>query len=75
MKSAIIFPARETETAMTTTPVMPLAPTLLAALTPAHHDVALVDMFVGDKIDYDSDTDVAAITVRTPLARIARALW
>ena len=71
MKITIIFPAREIETAMSATPVMPLAPTLLAALTPRHHDVSLVDMFVGDKVDYDSDTDVVAITVRTPLATIA----
>ena len=28
-------------------PVMPLAPTLLAALTPDEHDVTLVDMFYG----------------------------
>jgi radical SAM superfamily enzyme YgiQ (UPF0313 family) len=71
MKITIIFPGRETETAMTATPVMPLAPTLLAALTPSHHDVALVDMFVGDEVDYDSEPDVVAITVRTPLAGIA----
>ena len=27
-----------------------------------------VDMFYGDKVDYDSDCDLVAITVRTPLA-------
>jgi len=50
---------------------MPLAPTLLAALTPDEHEVCLVDMFFGDKVDYESDVDVVAITVRTPLAVIA----
>jgi radical SAM superfamily enzyme YgiQ (UPF0313 family) len=50
---------------------MPLAPTLLAALTPDEHEVCLVDMFFGDQVDYESDVDVVAITVRTPLAVIA----
>ncbi len=71
MKITIIFPARDIETAMAATPVMPVATTLLAALTPEHHELKLVDMFVGDHVDYDSDTEVVAITVRTPLARIA----
>jgi hypothetical protein len=46
-------------------PVMPLGPTLLAALTPAEHEVTLVDMFYGDEPDYDADWDLVAITVRT----------
>jgi radical SAM superfamily enzyme YgiQ (UPF0313 family) len=50
---------------------MPLAPCLLAALTPKEHDVSLVDMFLGDQVDYDSHVDVVAITVRTPLATVA----
>jgi radical SAM superfamily enzyme YgiQ (UPF0313 family) len=50
---------------------MPLAPTLLAALTPDHHDVSIIDMFVGDKVDFDTDADLIAITVRTPLAVVA----
>ncbi len=50
---------------------MPLASCLLAALTPEEHDVSLVDMFLGDQVDYESDVDVVAITVRTPLATIA----
>ncbi len=71
MKITIIFPGREVETARATVPVMPLAPTLLAALTPDEHEVSLVDMIFGDKVDYDSNTDLAAITVRTPLADAA----
>ncbi len=50
---------------------MPLAPCLLAALTPSEHEVTLVDMFMGDRVDYESDVDVVAITVRTPLATVA----
>ena len=52
-------------------PVMPLAPTLLAALTPPEHELHLIDMFYGDEIDYDADCDLVGITVRTPLAVIA----
>ncbi len=50
---------------------MPLAPCLLAALTPKEHDVSLVDMFLGDQVDYESDVEVVAMTVRTPLATVA----
>ncbi|MDY7033193.1 MAG: radical SAM protein [Thermodesulfobacteriota bacterium] len=71
MKIIIIFPGRDVETAKATVPVMPLAPTLLAALTPDEHDVTLVDMFFGDRVDYDSDVDLVAITVRTPLAVVS----
>ncbi|MCE5306894.1 MAG: hypothetical protein LLG20_04580 [Acidobacteriales bacterium] len=71
MKITIIFPGRNLETAKATASVMPLAPCLLAALTPDEHEVSLVDMFFGDQVDYESDVDVAAITVRTPLAPIA----
>jgi radical SAM superfamily enzyme YgiQ (UPF0313 family) len=71
MKINIIFPGRALETARPTASVMPLAPCLLAALTPADHDVSLVDMFHGDQVDYESDVDLVAVTVRTPLATIA----
>jgi len=71
MKITIIFPGRSLETARATASVMPLAPCLLAALTPPEHEVSLVDMFFGDPVNYESDVDVAAITVRTPLATIA----
>ena len=50
---------------------MPPSLTLLAALTPAGHDVTLVDMFCGDQVDYASPADLVAITVRTPLASVA----
>jgi radical SAM superfamily enzyme YgiQ (UPF0313 family) len=68
MKILIIFPARKSEIGKPMMPVMPLAPTLLAALTPEAHEVELVDMIYGDAIDYSSDHDLVAITVRTPLA-------
>ena len=68
MKITIIFPARKVEVGKATMPVMPLAPTLLAALTPEEHDVSVVDMIYGDTVDYTSDCDLVAITVRTPLA-------
>ena len=71
MKITIIFPARDFEIGKATMPVMPLAPTLLAALTPQEHDISIIDMFYGDEIDYDSDCDLVAITVRTPLAVVA----
>ncbi len=71
MKILIIFPGRSLETAKATASVMPLAPCLLAALTSKEHDVSLVDMFMGDQVNYESDADVVAITVRTPLAGIA----
>ena len=71
VKITIIFPGRSLETAKPSGSVMPLAPTLLAALTPDEHEVSLVDMFFGDQVDYESDVDVVAITVRTPLADIA----
>ncbi len=71
MKITIIFPGRTLETAKATSSAMPLAACLLAALTPDEHEVSLVDMFFGDQVDYESDIDIAAITVRTPLAPIA----
>ena len=71
MKITIIFPARDFEIGKATMPVMPLAPTLLAALTPQEHEISLIDMFYGDEIDYDSGCDLVAITVRTPLAVVA----
>jgi len=71
VKITIVFPGRSLETARPTASVMPLAPCLLAALTPKEHDVSLVDMFLGDQVDYDSHVDVVAITVRTPLATVA----
>ncbi|MDY6933600.1 MAG: radical SAM protein [Spirochaetota bacterium] len=71
MKIELIFPGRELETSRATALVMPLAPTLLAALTPEEHEVKIIDMLYGDKVDYDSDVDVVGITVRTPLAVVA----
>jgi radical SAM superfamily enzyme YgiQ (UPF0313 family) len=71
MKIVIIFPARDFEIGKPTMPVMPLAPTLLAALTPQGHEISLIDMFYGDEIDYDTGCDLVAITVRTPLAVVA----
>jgi len=68
MKITIIFPARDFEIGRAALPVMPLAPTLLAALTPPEHDISLIDMFYGDEIDFEADCDLVAITVRTPLA-------
>ncbi|MFC1815903.1 B12-binding domain-containing radical SAM protein [Thermodesulfobacteriota bacterium] len=71
MKIIIVFPGHSLETAKASFTVMPLATTLLAALTPEVHEVSLVDMFMGDAVDYESDVDVVAITVRTPRAVIA----
>ena len=71
MKITIVFPGRSLETAKATASVMPLAPCLLAALTPDRHEVSIIDMFFGDQIDYESAIDVVALTVRTPLAPIA----
>ena len=62
MKITIIFPSREVEVGRATMPVMPLAPTLLAALTPEGHQVSLVDMVYGDEVDYESDCDLVAVT-------------
>ncbi|MGD2187788.1 MAG: radical SAM protein [Desulfobacterales bacterium] len=71
MKIKLIFPGRGLEMGKSMLPVMPLAPTLLAALTPPEHEIHLIDMFYGDEIDYDADCDLVGITVRTPLAVIA----
>jgi radical SAM superfamily enzyme YgiQ (UPF0313 family) len=71
MKITIIFPARDFEIGKATMPVMPVAPTLLAALTPQDYEISLIDMFYGDEIDYDTGCDLVAITVRTPLAVVA----
>ena len=71
MKIILIFPGRGLEMGKSMLPVMPLAPTLLAALTPPEHELHLIDMFYGDEIDYDADCDLVGITVRTPLAVIA----
>ena len=71
MKIIIIFPARQLEVTRASFSVMPPSLTLLAALTPAQHEVTLVDMFCGDQVDYNSSADVVAITVRTPLAPVA----
>jgi radical SAM superfamily enzyme YgiQ (UPF0313 family) len=70
VKITIIFPGSGIETSKLTSLVMPLAPTLLAALTPDEHEVSLVDMFFGDRVDYESEADLVAINVRTPLAVI-----
>ena len=71
MKIKLIFPGREVEMGKHMLPVMPLAPTLLAALTPQEHEIQLADMFYGDEIDDNADCDLVGITVRTPLAMIA----
>ncbi len=71
MKIKLIFPGRELEMGKANMPVMPLAPTLLAALTPPEHELHLIGMFYGDEINYDADCDLVGITVRTPLAMIA----
>jgi radical SAM superfamily enzyme YgiQ (UPF0313 family) len=71
MKITLIFPGRGLEMGKSMLPVMPLAPTLLAALTPTEYELHLIDMFYGDEIDYDADCDLVGITVRTPLAVIA----
>jgi radical SAM superfamily enzyme YgiQ (UPF0313 family) len=68
VRITIIFPARSLEPTRATTSGMPPSLTLLAALTPEEHQVTLVDMFMGDAVDYESDADLVAITVRTPLA-------
>jgi hypothetical protein len=61
MKITIIFPARDLEPVASLLPVMPLAPTLLAALTPREHEVSLVDMIYGDTVDFEADVDVVAV--------------
>ncbi len=71
MKITIVFPARALEVTRASISVMPPSLTLLAALTPGEHEVSLVDMFCGDEVDYESDADVVAITVRTVLATVA----
>lgn len=71
MKITIIFPARGLEVTRPSISVMPPSLTLLAALTPAAHDVTLVDMFCGDQVDYAAPADLVAITVRTPVATVA----
>ncbi len=68
MKITVIFPARDLEPTKATVSVMPPSLTLLAALTPDKHEVTLVDMFMGDQVEYESEVDLVAITVRTPLA-------
>ncbi|MEW5723631.1 MAG: radical SAM protein [Thermodesulfobacteriota bacterium] len=71
MKITIVFPGREIEPGRVSLPVMPLSLTLLAALTPPGHEVKLVDILFGDRVDYQAECDLAAITVRTPLATAA----
>lgn len=68
MRITIVFPARSLETTRATTTGMPPSLMLLAALTPDQHEVTLVDMFMGDSVDYQAEADLVAITVRTPLA-------
>ena len=50
MKIKLIFPGRKVEMGKAAFPVMPLAPTLLAALTPPEHDIQLIDMFYDDEL-------------------------
>lgn len=71
MRLKIIFPARAVEPGRAMFMVMPVAPTLLAALTPREVEVKLVDMMYHDEVNYDEDVDLVAITVRTPLATAA----
>jgi hypothetical protein len=60
VRITIIFPARSLEPTRATTSGMPPSLTLLAALTPEEHQVTLVDMFMGDAVDYESDADLVA---------------
>ena len=74
MKITIIFPGREVEQSSFKALAMPLAPTLLAALTPRDHDVTLVDALYGDPIDATVD----AASSSGPSARSctgARSMW
>ncbi len=48
--------------------IAPVVPTYLAALAPEGFDFKLVDMLVGDEVDYDEPCDLVGIAVRTPLA-------
>ena len=66
MKIKLIFPAREHEMGKAMLPVMPLAPTLLAALTPQEYEIQLIDMFYGDEADYGAEWGLVAITVCPP---------
>ena len=48
----------------------PLAPALLAALTPSRYDLGFYDDRL-ERIDYDAPTDLVAISVETYTARRA----
>ena len=51
--------------------IAPVVPTYLAALAPEGFDFKLVDVLVGDEVDYDEPCDLVGIAVRTPLADAA----
>jgi radical SAM superfamily enzyme YgiQ (UPF0313 family) len=71
MRLNIIFPSERLVPGNIIVPAMPLAPPMLAALTPEDIDIKLIDMSSGDIINYDENIDLVAITVRTPLADIS----
>lgn len=71
MRITIISPSSTNEYTGAMPSIVPVTLTLLAALTPEGHDINLLDMLNGDQIDYESDTDIVAITVRSPLAPMA----
>ncbi len=67
MKIQLIFPARPIETARSSFTVMPLSLKVMVLLASGPR-AALIDMFAGDRPDYEVDTDLVGITVRTPVA-------
>lgn len=72
MKILHIFPSRPDDPIrQAVSAMMPIAPTVLASLTPPEHEFKAIDMLHGDKVDFDEPADLVGITVRTPMAELA----
>ena len=43
----------------------------MAALVPDDIEVKLIDMLIGDRVNYEKSVDLVGITCRTPVAEVA----
>ncbi len=65
MKILLVAPCAPGEQRHVTMDIPQLTLSLIAALTPAHHEVIICEEVYGDKVNYDEDYDVIGITLMT----------
>jgi bacteriochlorophyllide d C-8(2)-methyltransferase len=65
LKILLIAPKGKKDSKSNQKPLFNMALGVLVSLTPAHHQIEMVDEHFGDAIDYDGDYDFVGITSRT----------